>query len=701
MADNSVYITGADKGSLVDALDGLPPWATQKTAQDIEMYLKKSFDMQTLIFQQLKTGGSGGSGGSSAGNSSAKQASDDLDKLARTVRLDVEEYEKKKKRDKLLEQQGNDDIKRGKSLNTTGDKVDYVFGKISLAGNKLLENDKKYLSVYDSLYQSGINVLNGNNDTTDGFKALNQMVNETGQRMEVMQKTLEKYSTSVNVVGVNKFSKAIKASTDQLNAQGYYNENLNDLIGSLIESEKGYMNIRGKSAEEIASESIRFGSQVDKLSKTIGMSRDQILENNKQTSKSTETMIVTAKYGAEAGRNLALATAGIKDQGLRQTILELAASSNDMQVEGFRKLQAAGLGDYANQLSKFAKSLIGLSPVEAQKRLRDFSEQVENNTGRIANLGLTLDGVGGAAAATVNSIMQSGRDVTDASSDQDENAQKTQASLSSLNQQFEKTQAILQSAFYPMVEQVNGATAALKLFNTAAYGGINILNAETRSWIGAGVVVLGLISDIALFSSGLRTISSLFKGSGNILASAFETLGGSLGKMAARAGAVGGALLAGYEVGTFAYEHWLKDSETFQKGATSTFKGLDSILSFFGNDDAKKRLKVQEDADKFAAGLNPSESKKGEISVPKTPAPSTINSPSASPTTAPNTPDTSSSQSTDTPASSSSAIEKPSNNSNINSLLSYQSSIMEQLLQTSTTLLSVNRDILKFTRLHA
>lgn len=86
------------------------------------------------------------------------------------------------------------------------------------------------------------------------------------------------------------------------------------------------------------------------------------------------------------------------------------------------------------------------------------------------------------------------------------------------------------------------------------------------------------------------------------------------------------------------------------------------------------------------------------ISVPKAPAASTIKSPSATPAN-PAMANNSSGQAKSEPAAlATPGIEKPPAGSDINSVLTYQSSLMEQILIATNTNLSVNKDILKYSK---
>jgi len=84
---------------------------------------------------------------------------------------------------------------------------------------------------------------------------------------------------------------------------------------------------------------------------------------------------------------------------------------------------------------------------------------------------------------------------------------------------------------------------------------------------------------------------------------------------------------------------------------------------------------------------------------PSTPKPSTLNSPSQ----VSSSPDTEGAQSTVKESTSASAggTEKPATADDVSSAIGYQSSLLEQLLQATNSVLSVNKDILKYAKVNA
>ncbi len=87
------------------------------------------------------------------------------------------------------------------------------------------------------------------------------------------------------------------------------------------------------------------------------------------------------------------------------------------------------------------------------------------------------------------------------------------------------------------------------------------------------------------------------------------------------------------------------------------------------------------------------------ISIPTTPMASTIVSPSAVEVQPPKVPDASSPVGASTTVAT--ATQKVQTREDINSMLSFQSNILEQILLSSNSLVSVNREILRYTRNNA
>lgn len=718
MADNSVFITGAASGAFTEALNDLPPWATEDTAESIELLLKKSLDIQTKSLQALVSRAARASTGAAGLSAeSARQVNDELDKLIKNLKKENDEDTKRARRRKEQEKAEQESLTRGKELKTSEEKMDYALGKLAVSGAAVLSVNKDYINVYDSLYKSGINVLNGNNSTADGFEALNQMVAQTGMRLQTLQSVLEKYSTTVNAVGVAKFSKAIALSNTQLQAMGYSSEAQAELLGAIIESESGYMDIRRKSAIELAADSIKLGTQLNRLSQTVGMSREQLQESMKATSKSTQTAFVFAKYGREAADKMNAAMAGVKDSGLKDTFMELAAAANPAQVKGYNELVQAGLGDVAEQMNQLAKSGMHLDPVEFQKRLSALTSGLEQQTGKMGNL-TNLIGAGGEEAGRIlNGLYQQGRGVSDATEGQQSAATQTQATVAKLQTEIESFTATLQKAFFPLIAQVDAVAASLGVLNGAVDTGVDAVSAQVRSWLGAGLIVAGFAGTILLAKKGTDTFLSFLGSAPGTLGRAVSGISGAIAGAAGKFSlfAIGlakltAAFAVGYGIGTMIYKI-LGNLDFSIKLFDKIFSGMDHILKYIPGltgSEARERIDLRKAAaateTPAAARVTPAApaairtEKPSSLSALHTPAPSTISSPSAV-GVPPASPATDVTQSVGDPTlTAMPAIDRSGKNTDINNLLRHQGLLLEQILIGTNSLVSVNKDILRYSR---
>lgn len=683
MADNSVNIVGIGPDVLKEALSGVPPWATEKTADRIAGLLKKSYDKQSeLLIQAIKC-----CGGGNLSAAEIKKTVDELGRLSRTVRNQNAEAEKSLKITKEKRDADKETLMGGRKLRGLGEKLNYVMGGLAIAGAKVRGVMTDYLDVYDSMYKSGINVLNGNDSTVDGFEALNQTVILTGLRLQTLQEIAEKYTSSINAAGFQKFARATASSTKQLELLGYSAKEGAELIASLMEAETGFSDIRGKSAQDIAADAIRLGSQFGKLSQTVGISRQQLLDNLKATAKSSDSTLVAAKWGAEAAENVGKAAAGLKDANLREAFTKMAASANPVFTQVYKDLQQSGLGSIADQMGQLAIQMRTMDPVEFARRVDALQQSIP----RGGIVGLADQEAGGNASAraaleVVAGLQQQGRIVSQATQVQQDGATNTERSLAALQTQTEKFSALTQAAFYPMIEQVDIATKYLRMFNDAVYGAIDSRAAETRSWVGVGVAIAGVVGSLWLLRGALTTFVSLFGGGAGAAAAGGA---GALGKLASGLGALlnpmtklAAAGAAGYAVGTGIHAG-LEQFETGQK----ILDGIGSLVAHtaaaFGSEDAQAAINANN---------------RSSISVPKSPMPSTINSPSAVSAPQPKPDSTAGVLPPDGSQGGGPAIPRPGANADINNLLSYQGSVLERILLSTNDLVSVNKDILRYAR---
>lgn len=735
MADNSVFIAGIAQGALGEALSDVPPWATEKTAGDIVEWLKKSYGKQSaLLAQAIKC--CNGAGGAL----STKAAEAELDKLERTTRNQNIEANKALKDSKAKRDADRQSLLGGKKLQNLGEKVNYIMSGLAIAGVKVTGVMSEYIDVYDSMYKSGINVMNGNDSTRNGLEALNQTVLLTGLKLQTLQEIAEKYSSSINAAGFQKFAKATALSTTRLESLGFSAKEGAELIASMMEAEMGFSDIRGKSAKDIAEDAVKLGSQFGRLSQTMGISRQQLLDNMKTTAKSADSSLVAAKWGADAAENVAKTAAGIKDTNLREAFTKMAAAADPVFTQVYKDLQSSGLGAVADQMGQISRDMRTADPVEIAKRIDELQKSIPR--GGIAGLQEQIAGgntSANAAAEVVAGLQQQGRIVSQATDIQQQAATNTERSIAAFQTQTEKLSATLQAAFFPTIEQLDLATSALRAFNNATFGAIGAIDAEVRSWIGAGVVVAGFIAGLVLARGALTTFASLFgiesaattaatKSLGGGLMSAIKSLGILAAAFAAMVAVVAGvdAIFGAFGVGGKPIDQKQDDANwdrmtALQKAESGLARGVEKIGSLLFMDNLANEAaadRIRKETEYFAkkdgkSKENQSDSETARlaarvstqdkvtpttISVPTAPMASTINSPSSVSTPQPTPEVAAGVMPEDGSRSGGPAIPKPGANADINNLLSYQGSVLERILLSTNDLVSVNKDILRYAR---
>lgn len=537
MADNSVFITGAASGAFTDAFSDLPPWASEKTALQIEKYLRKSLKVEEDILKSIKDCCKGAGTGKMKPED-AKKVNDELGKLGKNLSRGNEELAKQRKRDKDKEKDEKDALGRSKKKKTADEQMALVLTSIVSAGAKVKGVFVDYIDVYDQLYRSGINVMRGNESTTDGFEVLNQMVNTTGMRLQTLQQSIQKYSQSVNAISLTKFSKAVQGSTKALNEQGYYGENQLDLLGSILEVESNFIDVRKRSTQQIVSDSVKFGTQMTKLSQMVGQSREQLIENMKGEAKTAEIGLVRAKYGEEAAKNLLAVTAGLAPE-LRKAVIDMAAvDSPAAQSEMYKKLASAGMADVAEQVAAISKRALTGTVEDINSQISTLGNQLQD-TGRMRQLSAIWDDQGKAAGEAISALINFGNTTVQASDVTSDNSKKTQESISRLRTEMESLSATTQKMFYPMVKQVDLVTEGLSRLNGALDKAVLSINGETRSWIGAGIIIAGFVAGVLLGTSVLNKAFTMLGAGASVLGRTLTGVGNgllSVGSMILNAG---------------------------------------------------------------------------------------------------------------------------------------------------------------------
>ena len=679
MADNSVFITGAANGAFTEALSDLPPWATEHTAGQIEKHLRKNLSIQTQALRDLVRAAKGRSGTSNP-NTENKKLSTELEKLLKNLVDQNKEANKKKKQDKEREVADKKSLLGVKEFDNKWQKARFVLNSIANVGEKLIKVDQQYMKTSDELYKSGINLLNGNDDAQTSMMSLNQAVALTGIRLETLQEVAEKYSNSINAVGFTKFAKATYQATLQLKDFGYSSKQVAELIGVYTDSMQGFTDMRQRSEQELADDAIRLGTQMGKLSLQVGISQKQLEANMVANSKSTNATLIFAAKGELAAKNMELFTSTFKDQNVGKFFEAMSAASDPVYTAGFQALQKAGLGDIANNLAQIGKSAEILGPEAARKQLNEYSKTIDPARFRGLQDQLANHSEGAQEAADMLAgVTREARNTTNATIDQSKKAVESESVLTKWNTEVERSKAIMQAAFPPLESQITALTKSLGLLNDAVYGVINHTNTEARSWISAGTVVAGFIAGtlLPLIGKAGTWLNVFGKSAGTAAEATLDAAKASSKATAVTSGAAAEGGLLSRLLG-LAKIGGVGASLALHSGELNTNED---------NELAKRRTK--------GATID---QKNIEISIPKAPAPSTISSPSAVPATPQSTPSDTGVKSSPANAPAGPGIDKAPAGIDINSTLTYQSNLLAEILEGTKSLVSVNKDILRYTR---
>ena len=680
MADNSVFITGAAKGAFEDALETLPPWATEKTAFKMQGIL----GAQTKLLAELvKSARTAAAGGGSMTPADAEKLNSELDKLIKNLTSNNKAEDKKKKLDKDRSDADKKSLLGIKEFDNKWQKAAFVLAGVEKIGSAILKVDQQYMKTSGELYKSGINLMSGNDTATGSIDSLNQAVKLTHLRLETLQEVAQKYSQTINAVGFTKFSKAVGTAVLGLKDMAYSGPQVAEMIGIYIESMQGFADIRHKTDQELADDAIRLSTQMTRLSVTVGMSQKQLEANLAANTKSTNSTLVFAAKGELAAKNIELFASSFKDQNVGKFFEAMSAASDPVYTAGFQALQRAGLGDIANNLAQIGKSAEILGPEAANKALDAYAKTID--PGRFKGLQDQLaNHAEGAqeAADMLAGVTRHARNVSEASEDQVKKAIASQSVLTQWDTAVEHSKSLLQAAFPPLESQIVTLTTNLERLNSVADSLIKNTNSEARSWVGAGAVVASFIAGILLPMVGnIKSVMNLFSKSGGATVEAAKDAASAASKAATIA--EGGAASA-------AGEGLLSKIFGFAKvGGTGLALALHSGELNAGEDEelAKRR--------KMGATVT---DKKSQISVPTAPAPSVINSPSAVPVTQKSEWDDNSPSAGMPSAPMAPGIDKSPIGNDINSTLAAHTNILQQILLASENNVSVNKDILKYAR---
>lgn len=675
MADNSVFITGAAEGVFTDALKELPGWATEETAESIEKILRKNLNIQTQALRDLvRVAKDRDSSGNGIDNSITKNANSELGKLVKLFKLTAEEEKKERRRKKQRDKEEESSTSGVRKFTGTADKARFVLENLAKMGGHVLDANKQYITTANNLYKSGINILDGEDKQTSSLLALNDIVKRTGVRLEIWDKAVEKHGSSMNAVGIIKFSKAVEMSKHQMAALGLSVEDGVNALGTFVENQTRYNDMRGKDAKTLSTESVNFAKNIIRASKSLGLSVEQVLNNTKELAKSTNMSIVSAQSGKKVADKLTEALSAAPPE-LSKMITSMVAAAGAGQLEASDEFRiiAGSASSFTTTFQKLIYDLEkgSLSQTEfndrIQRMVRDprweqdmrAMQQYRRNPEAAAMLDLM---------ALLQNMANSTSKVTE---QQLANAQQSQKTVADFLNAEERKQASMQALFVPLESQIKSLTRAMEVLNDAVYGLAENTSVESRAHIGALAIMTKFITDNVIPVLGsIAAFKYIFAGGAAAGA-------GAAGAGAAGAGAASGSMLS-------RLFPWLMKGGTVGGGLLLHSGGLNTN-------------EAEELAKRRAMGPTITGS---QISVPTDPIQPTINSPSAVSTNPAPNPDTPGSSAASPIGSPGAGIEKSSNTIDINTSLAFQNTLLQQILLTSERLVSINTDILRYTRIN-
>lgn len=596
---DSVFITGAAEGAFAEALNGLPPWATENTAESIESILQKTLNLQTKTLSQLVKNSTG-----SGSNVSAKDANDQLDELVKNLKAENSDFGKKKKRWKEEEDEGKKAKSRWKDLDfkqiaTTASLT--ALAAVSQGIEKVLLQNT---DVYHQLNTAGIQVVKGMNDVSNGFQSLQQLTSLTNIRYTELAKTFEKYNTALNAYGFGKFAKTLGAATSSLSAFGFTSKESAELLGAYLETQQGYVDITGKSYQDVQKDLIQFADRISKVSLATGMARTAIMSNLEAISKSTEANLLSGQVGSNAAESTLEFISSIKNQNFGKILLKMMTDQIKPLNETFSSFQKIGLGGFGQKLMTFTNSLKGMDPEQASQALKAFEEenhaQIEHAKQQAGFYG-QIDALAGDAnkvGEALNGLQQTARQVTKVSAEDLEKTRSTNKARNDLANQWESLLSKFQKAFLPTIPMLEFFTKILGWTNNALDTVIDTflkLPESVRGFIEMGLMVAGAVAGIGALGKASGFVAKLLFGKAGESAAgaAGSVLKGSLGFLSNIIGTVGkflfrflgpiAALYAAFELGMSigdAIYETLSKFDWFNNFFETVFSSIESTWGF-------------------------------------------------------------------------------------------------------------------------
>lgn len=546
MTTDNIFIAGAADGSLVSAFEGLPPWATQATLEDIKGLISKSNGIQAQTLSSLAKS----MGGSGLSPDDIKEVNTQLELMGKNL---VEEDKEFKTKTKKRWQENDDNHKKGlasiKDILSAETKLLGVSLSLGAAFDIVEKTFIASVNTFDALHTAGVNMVGGFDGAKDGFESLQQLTALTGIRYTELAKTMVKFSTSVNNFGTAKFAKTMAGASTELRKFGYTTQETGDLLGAYLDAQRAYANENQKSQQDTQNDLIRFGKNINNLSMATGMSKDKILENYQALSKTVDANILSTKTGDAASEATLTFISSMKDQNLGKQLLSMMTDTIKPLNSTFSALQKSGNGAFAQKEMNMLKSLEGMDAEQKAKSMAEFGKANEAEIRQMILRNRTLEARGNAdataASAHGNALLQESK-IYNAMSDEDrKKLQITSEATTRLKSSWERFLSAFQIFLAPTMTILDGISSVLEILNSIILDTQMVMGQISKAFQGfygmISPIFIGIGEKFTQFENWIsKTFPSFSKnlsGIGDTIATAKHELIGFAGIAALLAGA--------------------------------------------------------------------------------------------------------------------------------------------------------------------
>lgn len=556
MSDSNVFISGSAGGSLRNAFDGLPQWATEKTLKEVKKLLEKTLNVKG---SNTKTSGSDLFGGGTKSFDDLKDTMDDLNSSTSHLRDKfgdfadhIDESSRAFRAGTIAGQMYND---RMYALIKASEIMIDVYNVM----RNVIESN---MNSFDQMFKAGRVVMESSNETVSGFNALRIMVARTGLGLEDLVEVMTN-SYGVHSAGADKFTKALDRGDKEMRRFGYNTKETAQLMAVYLDSMSNLGAAQNITSEEVSTYSKSLGESFTKLSLRTGQSIKKLQEQTSAISASIEANVLAATYGTQAAIAASAFAASFRNEQLGKDFVDMMAAKIPSLNKTFTNLVSGGLGMMGKKIMDFNKTVVGMNPADAERARRSFLKGLTDLDAAINFQQLQAEAGNVAAAENLKTLIalkqerDAARDITD---EEIQMNQETADSLKGFQSAIMSTKATLQKLFMPFLYVLDVITIALDAFNGIVG---TILESPVGTFISAITVgAIGILAGFAALVLAIKacvavaagftmamkaaTIATSTKAGGNAVGGVASTVAD---KIAGGTGGTGGAAGTGKNTG--------------------------------------------------------------------------------------------------------------------------------------------------------